>query len=247
MYSVVSKIIEEYIFYIEIREFDNELILWSGYLLDNYEINKHQIVFYNIAGDCDISLQGNNKTYDVNLFFLEKTKVYFGSYQFSAEYFEVKDSILALGIYEDDFDLSCFKIGLINKYRQKKIHFRDWWNLNEEQKQEWLKVSYWIQQYKPLSLINSIVIDGRYIRSLNDFLCYIGEEVNGIMGYLGSSFGSLSDSLTGGLGDRVIPLNITWVYFKETKHFFDNHDDLLYLIEMLDKEAVLKIYDRNYE
>lgn len=240
MQFMISKVTEQHIFYIEIREFDEETIIWSGYLSDNCKINESQIIFYD---SLEKSIINNRKSkdnvYDINLFFLKENKQNFGLYQFSAESFDIEGTVLSLNFCEDDFDLNYFKIGLIKKYRQNKINFRDWWELDEERKQDWLKVSYWIQQCKPLSLINSIVIDGRYVRSLNDFLCYIGEEINGIMGYFGSSFGSLSDSLTGGLGGMIVPLNITWIYFKETKHFFNNYDDLFYLIELLEKDAIL--------
>jgi RNAse (barnase) inhibitor barstar len=244
MQPMIPKLTEQHIFYIEIREFDEETIIWSGYLSDKCKINESQIIFYDLLEKSIINhRKGKDKVYNINLFFLNEDKQHFGVYQFSAESFEIKEAILSLSIYEDDFDLSYFKIGLIKKYHQNKINFRDWCELDEEKKQDWLKVSYWIQQCKPLSLISSIVIDGRYIRSLNDFLCYIGEEVNGMMGYFGSSFGSLSDSLTGGIGCITVPLNITWTFFEESKRSFDSYEDFEYLIELLNKEATLDIHN----
>jgi len=243
MQSITSKPVEQYLFYIEISEFDNELILWSGYCTGDFKVNEKKIVFYNVFGEWKNQFPSPKKNicnmYDINLYFLNREKEYFGVSSYGTESFVVKEGELSFEINDETFDLDYFKIDLIKKYRENKISLRDWCKLNNEEKNDWIRVSYWIQQYKPMRLTSLIVIDGRYIKSLNDFLCYIGEEVNGVMGYFGSSFGSLSDSLTGGIGGVIVPLHITWYFFEETKRQFDSQDDLTYLIELLNQVTIV--------
>jgi len=243
-----DEIIEEYIFYIEISEFGefDDIGMWSGYLSENCVITDTQIVFYDFFGEGEINNDKKSKKYKydiygVNFFFLKENKEYFGVLSSSIESFEVKDNKLILHLCEEDSCFDYFKIDLIKKYRKNKLKLQDWFNLNEEEKKKWIEVSYCIQQCKPQNSVSSIVIDGRNINSLNDFLCCIGEEINGLMGYFGSSFGSLSDSLTGGIGCIIVPLNITWKYFEETKYSFDNYDDFEHLIELLNEKSTLNL------
>lgn len=244
-----SELTEEYIFYIEISEFsefDDDVTIWSGYLSENCVITDTQVVFHVFFGEGEVNKDKKSKKYKydiygINLFFLKENNEYFGVLRSSIESFEVKDNKLILNLCEDQTCFDDFKIDLIKKYRKNQFKLQDWCSLNEEQKKKWIEVSYWVQQYKPLNLVSSIVIDGRNIKSFNDFLCCIGEEVNGLMGYFGSSFGGLSDSLTGGIGCITIPLNITWKYFEETKYSFNNSDDFEYLIELLNEKSTLNL------
>jgi RNAse (barnase) inhibitor barstar len=237
---------EQYIFYLEIREFDNDLILWSGYCTDNCKISEKQIIFYNVSGKWINQLSPTKKNiykiYDINLYFLNCEKKYFGVKYYNAEFFSVKEKELSFEIDNEGFGLNYFQIDLIKRYHENKINLRDWYALSEDEKNDWLKISYCVQQYKPMRLTSSVKIDGRYIKSLKDFLCYIGEEINGLMGYFGSSFGSFSDSLTGGIGCITIPLEVTWIHFEETRISFDNCEDLFYLIELLSERAKFFLY-----
>jgi len=241
-----SELTEEYIFYMEISEFsefDDDVIIWSGYLSENCVITDTQVVFYSFWGEGEINKDKKYKydIYGINLFFLKENHEYFGVLSSSIESFEVKDNKLILNLCEEQTCFDDFKIDLIKKYRKNQLKLQDWCNLNEEEKKKWIEVSYWVQQYKPLDLVSSIVIDGRNIKSFNDFLCCIGEEVNGLMGYFGSSLGGLSDSLTGGIGCITVPLNITWKYFEETKYSFNNPDDFEYLIQLLNEKSNLNL------
>lgn len=241
-----SELTEEYIFYMEIsefNEFDDDVTIWSGYLSENCVITDTQVVFYGFWGEGEINKNKKYKydIYGINLFFLKENHEYFGVLSSSIESFEVKDNKLILNLCEEQTCFDDFKIDLIKKYRKNQLKLQDWCNLNEEEKKKWIEGSYWVQQYKPLDLVSSIVIDGRNIKSFNDFLCCIGEEVNGLMGYFGSSFGGLSDSLTGGIGCITVPLNITWKYFEETKYSFNNPDDFEYLIELLNEKSNLNL------
>ncbi|MCB2301350.1 hypothetical protein LGR50_01085, partial [Acinetobacter baumannii] len=178
----------------------------------NCVITDTQVVFHGFFGEGEINKDKKSKKYKydiygINLFFLKENNEYFGVLGSSIESFEVKDNKLILNLCEEETYFDEFKFDLIKKYRKNQLRLQDWCNLNEEEKKKWIEVSHWVQQYKPLDLVSSIVIDGRNIKSFNDFLCCIGEEVNGLMGYFGSSFGGLSDSLTGGIGCITVPLN----------------------------------------
>lgn len=244
-----SELTEEYIFYIEISEFsefDNDVTTWSGYLSENCVITDTKIVFHGFFAEGKINKDKIRKKYKydiygINLFFLKENNEYFGVLSSSIKSFELKDNKLILNLCEEETCFDDFKIDLIKKYRKNQLKLQDWCNLSEEEKKKWIEVSYCIQQCKPKKSVSSVVIDGRNINSLNDFLCCIGEEINGLMGYFGSSFGSLSDSLTGGIGCITVPLNITWKYFEEKKYFFNKPDDFEHLIELLNEKSSLNL------
>ncbi|MFX9939082.1 hypothetical protein ABTP77_22245, partial [Acinetobacter baumannii] len=84
---------------------------------------------------------------------------YFGVLGSSIESFEVKDNKLILNLCEEETYFDEFKFDLIKKYRKNQLRLQDWCNLNEEEKKKWIEVSHWVQQYKPLDLVSSIVID----------------------------------------------------------------------------------------
>ncbi|MDB0115553.1 hypothetical protein [Acinetobacter pittii] len=246
-----SELTEEYIFYMEISEFSefDDVTIWSGYLSENCVITDAQVIFYGFWGEDEINKDKKSKKYKydiygINFFFLKENNEYFGVLSSSIESFEVKDNRLILNLCEEETCFDDFKIDLIKKYRKNQLKLQDWCNLCEEEKKKWIEVSYCIQQCKPKNSVSSIAIDGRNIKSFNDFLCCIGEEINGLMGYFGSSFGSLSDSLKGGIGCITMPLNITWKYFEETKYSFNNYDhpdDFEYLIELLNEKSTLNL------
>src|ERR1700761_4084072 len=63
-------------------------------------------------------------------------------------------------------------------------------------------------------------IDGRKIRSTNDFYREIGSAVNGAGGYFGRNLDALADCLRGGFGtpdDR--PYRFEWQHSAQSRHF----------------------------
>lgn len=134
----------------------------------------------------------------------------------------------------------------LKKYYESKISIKQWFGLNEFEKECWLKVAYKVicNQHlnENISKVSHIILDGNYIHSESDLYCYIGEQVCGILGYMGYSTSALSDCLTGGnLRPICRPLNITWKNFKSSELNFNCLDDLNYLVELLKKDAILKI------
>lgn len=66
-------------------------------------------------------------------------------------------------------------------------------------------------------------VDGRKIRSANDFYREVGASVNGPGGYFGRNLDALADCLRGGFGtpdDR--PYEFEWQHSAQSRHFLDD-------------------------
>jgi len=62
------------------------------------------------------------------------------------------------------------------------------------------------------------VIDGRRIRSLEDFFCVVGETVSGPGGYFGRNLDAFADCLTGGYGTPDDgKFRFVWQYSSESR------------------------------
>ncbi|GKQ40466.1 hypothetical protein ALMP_69910 [Streptomyces sp. A012304] len=59
-------------------------------------------------------------------------------------------------------------------------------------------------------------VDGRLVGDLRDFLCAIGEAVNGPGGYFGQSLSALADCLGGDFG-ATAPFTLNWRYSSESR------------------------------
>jgi RNAse (barnase) inhibitor barstar len=65
-------------------------------------------------------------------------------------------------------------------------------------------------------------IDGRKIRSANDFYREIGSSVNGPGGYFGRNLDALADCLRGGFGTPDNrPFEFTWQHSELSRHYLD--------------------------
>jgi RNAse (barnase) inhibitor barstar len=66
-------------------------------------------------------------------------------------------------------------------------------------------------------------IDGRKIKSANDFYREIGSSVNGPGGYFGSNLDALADCLRGGFGTPDNrPYEFEWQHSALSRHHLDN-------------------------
>jgi len=72
---------------------------------------------------------------------------------------------------------------------------------------------------EPLSL--NITVDGKYLLCEEDVYCYFGEEVYGVLGYLGYNFNAFADVL------RDLPLKVKWINFQYSKDNFESKEDLM--------------------
>lgn len=134
----------------------------------------------------------------------------------------------------------------LKKYSENKILLKQWFELNEFEKECWLNVAYKVNfnqnMNESISKVSHIILDGNYIHSESDFYCYIGEQVCGILGYMGYNTPALKDCLTEeNLRPIHRPLNITWKNFKSSEQNFDCADDLDYLVELLKEHTILNI------
>ena len=131
-------------------------------------------------------------------------------------------------------------------YVENKATLKQWFDLNEFEKRCWLIASHKVavnqQTTECMPQVSHIILDGHYIHSENDLYCAIGEEVCGILGYMGYTSSALSDCLTNDdLRPICRPLNITWKNFKSSEQNFDCADDLDYLVELLKEHTILNI------
>ena len=131
-------------------------------------------------------------------------------------------------------------------YLENKILLKQWFDLNEFDKECWLIASHKVavnrQMIERMPQVSHIILDGHYIHSESDLYCAIGEEVCGIFGYMGYTSSALRDCLT---NDDLRPihcsLTITWKNFKSSEQNFNCMDDLNYLVQFLKEYSNLKI------
>ena len=131
-------------------------------------------------------------------------------------------------------------------YLEKSGDKKQWFYLNEFEKECWLNVAYKVNFNQHVNehtgKVSHIILDGNFIQSTEDLYCSIGEEVCGVFGYMGYNSAALRDCLEDdGLRPIQRPLNITWKNFSQTQKSFDCIDDLNYFVELLKKYAHLKI------
>ncbi|UUM28971.1 barstar family protein [Acinetobacter colistiniresistens] len=131
---------------------------------------------------------------------------------------------------------------LIYKYLKGECGQKYWFALSDFDKKCWLDVSYLRAQLvqKDDRIVKEIILDGAYIESELDLYCYIGEEVCGVLGYMGCNSMALRDCLTDEIRPIQYPLRIVWKNFKYSKQKF-NQDDIQYFIDLLSQNADLQI------
>lgn len=68
--------------------------------------------------------------------------------------------------------------------------------------------------------------------------CYFGEEVYGVLGYLGYNFNAFADVL------RDLPLKVKWINFQYSKDNFESKEDFYHLDDFIEVLKILVI--RNF-
>lgn len=132
---------------------------------------------------------------------------------------------------------------LIYKYLNGECEQKYWFNLSDFEKKCWLDIAHLRAQLESMDdrIVKEIILDGAYIESELDLYCYIGEEVGGVLGYMGCNSTALRDCLT----DEEIrpiqyPLRISWKNFEYSIEKF-SQDDIQYFIDLLSQNSDLKI------
>ncbi|MDB0281641.1 MULTISPECIES: hypothetical protein [Acinetobacter] len=120
----------------------------------------------------------------------------------------------------------------------ENIGKKRWLNFTKLEKKCWLDFAYFRmnERGEPLSL--NITVDGKYLLCEEDVYCYFGEEVYGVLGYLGYNFNAFADVLWD------FPLKVKWINFQYSKDNFESKEDYHHLddfIEVLKKYSSLEI------
>ncbi len=144
-----------------------------------------------------------------------------------------------------DYELMlCFmrKEQFLQTYSKGTLTKNYWFYLNEVEKKCWLElaISIWsdFDLWKTTS-IQHIHLDGQYIQSELDLYCAIGEEVHGVLGYMGYNINALKDCLS----NFRPSLEIEWHQFNLSKQHFQSQDDLNYCVEILKKYSDLILHE----
>ncbi|MFM6904913.1 MAG: barstar [Acinetobacter tjernbergiae] len=146
---------------------------------------------------------------------------------------------------EEDIGLDGFfkRKELIYKYLNGEFGKKYWFNLNAFDKKCWLDITYRKAQLEKMNdcIVKEIILDGFYIQSELDLYCYIGEEVCGILGYMGYNSMALRDCLEDNIRPIQYPLRIVWENFEYSKEKFNQNDDIQYFVDLISQYADLKI------
>ncbi|OCY49458.1 hypothetical protein [Acinetobacter pittii] len=138
----------------------------------------------------------------------------------------------------EDFEKFKKKEELLIRLSNETIGKKRWLNFTKLEKRCWLDFAYFIMNERrgPLSL--NITVDGKYLVCEEDMYCYFGEEVYGVLGYLGYNFNAFADVLCD------LPLKVKWINFQYSKDNFESKELVYYLddfVEVLKKYSSLEI------
>ena len=108
-----------------------------------------------------------------------------------------KVSIKNCYIYIDfieDMDTDCvFRNNIFENINMILMHkYRLWLSGDEDKKFHWLRSCYFYNRHHK-SYNKNITIDGRFIKTKNDFLCEFSEQIIGVGGYFGSDLDGFAD------------------------------------------------------
>ncbi|MCH7390401.1 barstar family protein [Acinetobacter dispersus] len=238
---------------------ENELdIVLYGLNVEKYQYNQEKIIFH----DC-LTQQIIAEMEALKLFTRTKKDHLFGLYlschqenihekmsdqiYFSFDFaYQNNDLIIFYSFDEEDTESELNKFfkrkELIYKYLNGECDQKNWYALSDFDKKCWLDIAYLRAQLEQIDdrIVKEIILDGAYIESELDLYCYIGEEVCGVLGYMGGSSMALRDCLTDEIRPIQYPLRIVWKNFEYSKQKF-NQDDIQYFIDLLSQNADLKI------
>lgn len=98
-----------------------------------------------------------------------------------------------------------------------------WTNLKQSERQGWLELTMSFQNIENSVSKSEATIDGKYIKSVEDFYCSLGEAINGSGGYFGRNYNALIDCITSPeFGGNDIK-KIYWKNSKKSRWKLKNH------------------------
>ncbi|MFW1779806.1 hypothetical protein ACG9XY_04255 [Acinetobacter seifertii] len=138
----------------------------------------------------------------------------------------------------ENFEKFKKKEELLIRLSNETISKKRWLNFTKLEKRCWLDFAYFRtnEGEEPLSL--NITVDGKYLLCEEDVYCYFGEEVYGVLGYLGYNINAFADVLCD------LPLKVKWINFQYSKDNFESKEGFYHLddfIEVLKKYSSLEI------
>lgn len=139
-------------------------------------------------------------------------------------------------------------IDFMLRLKHGHIQAGGWKKLSSKDKRQWLDWAYSLHPYHSKeSLTKAIQLEGRDIKCLDDFLCCMGEQVNGRLGYFGRSISALSDCMDGApCWGAQKPLNVVWQNYSLSQQQFKVRgasEKLLWIIELLQQQTRLTLLD----
>lgn len=122
-----------------------------------------------------------------------------GYYQFMTE--EIFHDTQSLIFHTNECDLfDQDKLSIWHKYNQNQLTTRYWLTLSRDQKQNWLEICYEKCVFNGFNLkvdsTHIISLDLSIINDELDFYCLLGEEVRGVLGYVGYNLDALEDFMS---------------------------------------------------
>ncbi|WP_436462640.1 hypothetical protein [Acinetobacter seifertii] len=138
----------------------------------------------------------------------------------------------------ENFEKFKKKEELLIRLSNETISKKRWLNFTKLEKRCWLDFAYFRtnEGEEPLSL--NITVDGKYLLCEEDVYCYFGEEVYGVLGYLGYNINAFADVLCD------LHLKVKWINFQYSKDNFESKEGFYHLddfIEVLKKYSSLEI------
>lgn len=98
-----------------------------------------------------------------------------------------------------------------------------WTNLKQSERQGWLELAMAFQNVENSVSKSKATIDGKYIKSVEDFYCSLGEAINGSGGYFGRNHNALIDCIISReFGGNDIK-KIYWRNSKKSRWKLKNH------------------------
>ncbi|WPP69151.1 hypothetical protein SOI81_12295 [Acinetobacter pittii] len=222
---------------------DNNKVVASNFN-DLQQLEKSLGIFSNYLGKdnycyCYIMLQSLHKlTTELkennieNRLFLSKNFTFNGE-ELSIEFDPVSDLIGKNNL--EDFEKFKKKEELLIRLSNETVDKKIWVNFTKLEKSCWLDFAYFRmnERREPLSL--NITVDGKYLLCEEDVYCYFGEEVYGVLGYLGYNINAFADVLCD------FPLKVKWINFEYSKDNFDSKEVLEDLVAILKQYSSLEI------
>ncbi|WP_336168046.1 hypothetical protein [Acinetobacter sp. 161(2023)] len=225
---------------------DNNKVVISNFN-DLQRVEKSLELFSSYLGKnnycyCSIIIESRHKlttelkeNYIENRLFLSENFTFNGE-EFSIEFDQDSDLIGKNNL--EDFEKFKKKEELLIRLSNEIIGKKIWFNFTTLEKRWWLDFAYFRmnERGEPLSL--NITVDGKYLLCEEDVYCYFGEEVYGVLGYLGYNFNAFADVLCD------FPLKVKWINFQYSEDNFESKEDYHHLddfIEVLKKYSSLEI------